>query len=83
MKLYLADHKKLAAKLNKVLNHASSMNQNYVIGHLAALNACQGKYKETTQSIQGGLVDGHIRPIIDWAITYAEYCDKELKVTQY
>ena len=83
VKLYLADHKKLIAKLNKVVHHAKTMNLQYVEGHLAALNACQSKYKEATTAVQGGMTEGHIRPIIDWSLIFGEYCDKVLRVTEY
>lgn len=82
IKLYLSDHKKIATKMAKAVLKAKTMKSEFVEGHLASLNACQDKFKEATTSIQGGLTDGHVHPIIEWSITFAEFCLKTLRATE-
>ena len=80
VKIYVSDHKKLSAKLNKVVLTAHTLRLSYVEEHLKYLNSQNGSYKPTSvQPKSGNMVDGHIRPILDWAIAFATYASKILR----
>jgi len=78
----LADYKKITTKMEKAVSRAKGMNLDHVEHILSGLQALQGKFKETSQSLQGGLIDGHVRPIVDWALTFAELAENSIKLVQ-
>lgn len=74
---YLKDAKLLQAKINQVIESASQMTLEVVEVHQLRINASESMFKAVqTQPKQGAIEDGHIRPLIDWSLTFCEYVKK-------
>jgi galactokinase/mevalonate kinase-like predicted kinase len=71
----LKDHKILSAKLEKLASFAKERTHRlkHTKVHVDAIKAKSDDYKETKAKLGAKMEDGHIRPIIDWSLTFGEY----------
>ena len=79
VKKYLNEPVKLHIKLDRLSNNPSSLTLNIVRTHLDAIKAEEHNFKAVKSVPKGDkLEDGHVRPIIDWALAFGELAIKVL-----
>lgn len=83
VKIYMQDHKRLTAKLSKMVHVAHTLRLSHVEDHLEFLKSQSGLYKSTNvQPKSGNMADGHIKPVLDWALAFAQFAQKVLRQSE-